>query len=74
MKLVSRFRFFFGIFIFILILFSYFLRFDIDNGSNYVVRDSLLGVIIFHSFFVLVLYLLIALFFVFTGLKRIKLI
>lgn len=72
MKLVNRVRFYIGLLIVLFLVFSYFLRIEIDSGANYTVTDSLLGIIIFHNFFVLIIYSLIALFFIFTGFKRIK--
>lgn len=72
MKLVNKFRFYIGLLIVLFLVASYFLKIEIDSGANYTVTDSLLGIIIFHSFFVLVAYSLIALFFLVTGFKRIK--
>lgn len=72
MKLTNKFRFYTGLLIVLFLVTSYFFKIEIDSGANYTVTDSLLGIIIFHSFFVLVVYSLIALFFIFTGFKRIK--
>lgn len=72
MKLVNKSRFYIGLLIVLFLVASYFLKIEIDSGANYTVTDSLLGIIIFHSFFVLVAYSLIALFFLVTGFKRIK--
>ncbi len=38
---------------------SYFIRFSIDGGSNFLVQDRLLGILIFHNPFVLALYALL---------------
>ncbi|MEK6915447.1 MAG: hypothetical protein AABW89_02815 [Nanoarchaeota archaeon] len=73
MNIANGKRFFLGIFILILLVTSYFIRFDSDYGSNYAVEDSLLGVLIFHNFFVLVLYFLISFLLILTGIKRIRL-
>ena len=43
----------------------------LDEGSNYVIEDSLLGIIIFHNLFVLLGYILVAIIFVLLGLKKI---
>lgn len=74
MKLVNKLRFTIGLGIIVFLLFSYFFRIEIESGANYVITDTLLGIIIFHSFFVLVLYILIAAFFIFTGVRNIKLV
>jgi hypothetical protein len=74
MKIASKPRFILGILVFLILFISYFVRFEIDSGSNYAVRDSLLGIIIFHNFIVLILYALIGIFLILTGIKRVKII
>jgi hypothetical protein len=61
-----------GITILAILLLSYFFKIEVESGTNYSVTDSLLGVIIFHNFILFVFYILIALFFVFTGMKKVK--
>lgn len=72
MKVMNKFRFYLGISIVFILIVGYFLRIEVDSGANYTVTDTLLGIIIFHNFFVFVLYLLIAGFFVFTGVKKLR--
>lgn len=57
---IKRWRLFWlGIFILGLVLASYFISINAEEGANYVVRDNLLGIIIFHNPFILGLYVLI---------------
>lgn len=72
MKLVSKFRFFLGVVIIMFLIASYFVTVEADIGANYAVTDTVLGLLIFHNFFVLLLYALIAGLLIFTGLKRVK--
>lgn len=74
MKIVSRFRFYLGILIILFLLISYFISIDVDTGSNYVVSDTLLGIIIFHNLYLFILYLLIAGFLILTSSKRFKIV
>lgn len=59
-----------GIAILVLILISYFIPLTIDQGSNFLVKDSLLGVIIFHNPFILGLYILASLALIIKNWKR----
>ena len=72
MRFASRFKFFLGITILLILFLSYFLRFNVEIGANYVTEDTLLGLLIFHNFFVLILYLLISAWLIVSGIKRIK--
>lgn len=72
MKVVNKSRLYIGFGIILFLLVGYLFRVEIDTGANYTVTDTLLGIIIFHSFSVFIVYLLVALFFIFTGFKRIK--
>lgn len=72
MKVVSKFRIYTGIFIFFILALGYFLRIEVDSGANYTVKDTLLGIMIFHNLLVFVVYLLVALFFIFTGFRKVK--
>lgn len=74
MKVMNRFRFYIGISIFFILAMGYFLRIEIDSGANYTVKDTLLGIIIFHNLFVFIVYLLIALFFIFTGVRKVRIV
>jgi len=71
-KIFSKLRFFVGILILIFLLVSYFIKFEAEVGSNYLIIDNILGVIIFHNFFIFSFYILLAAFLILTGLKRIK--
>ena len=48
-----------GICIFLFLLASYFIKIPVDSGFNFVVNDSLLGIIILHNPFVFAFYILI---------------
>ena len=45
----------------IFLLIAYFVPLDVETGGNYLVRDSLLGLMIFHQLWILGLYILIGL-------------
>ena len=49
MKIRKPFYFWGGIVIGIFLILSYFIKIEVDSGSNFVTRDSLLGILIFHS-------------------------
>ncbi len=53
--------------IIIFLAFSYFIPVEVESGANYVIEDSLLGIIIFHNSIVLILYLATALFLILKG-------
>lgn len=72
MKIVNKSRFYIGISIVLFLVLSYFVNIDVDSGANYTVTDTLLGIIIFHNLYVFILYLIVSLFFIVTGIKRIK--
>lgn len=57
----------FGILVFLAV--AYFIRVPIEFGADYIVRSSLLGVLIFHNVFVFGIYVLVGLFFIWKGLK-----
>lgn len=38
---------------------AYFIPIDVETGGNYLVRDSLLGMMIFHNLYLLALYVLL---------------
>lgn len=57
------------------VLIAYFIPLTIDEGANYLVKDTLLGVMIAHNMILLILYILVGIAFISWGLKgkRIKL-
>lgn len=61
-----------GIAIVLILTASYFIKINVDSGSNYLTSDSLLGIIIFHNPFILALYVLIAVVLGIKGAKRFK--
>ena len=69
MQITSKKYFFFGILIFLVLIVSYFVKFDIDSGANYNIEERLLGVIIFHNPFILGIYLLIGIILILRGMK-----
>jgi len=48
-----------GLIFFILVITSYFVKIEVDRGNNFSTNDSLLGIIILHNPFILLLYILI---------------
>lgn len=61
---------FVGFGILLVLAVSYFIKIEVDSGSNFVVNDSLLGIVIFHNPFVLGLYVLIGGYFLIMDLKK----
>tara|TARA_Y100000310_G_scaffold345284_1_gene463411 strand:- start:5684 stop:5896 length:213 start_codon:yes stop_codon:yes gene_type:complete len=59
MKIGNRLLFWIGIGLFVLLGISYFIGIDVESGANYIVQDSLLGILIFHNPFVFAFYILI---------------
>ena len=74
MKVEKRIFFWIGLIVAFLLLATYFVKIKIDAGSNFIVRDSLLGILIFHNAFVLLIYALVIAFLVLFGLGKIKII
>ena len=58
-----------GLLILTSLLISYFIPVKVESGANYIVNDSLLGIIIFHNPFVLGLYILIGFICIANGIK-----
>lgn len=54
----------------IFLFLSYFIKINVDSGANYITKDSLLGVIIFHNIFVLIIYILIIVFLLYKSIKK----
>ena len=53
-----------GIGILATLILSYFIKIPIESGTNYVISDSILGIIIFHNLYILITYSLIAIYFI----------
>lgn len=71
MKIISKFRFFSGILILAILFITYFIKVE-DKGSNYIVNEPLLGVLIFNNPLILLIYIVVSIIFIITGIKRIK--
>ena len=69
MQMTNKKYFFLGILIFLVLILSYLIKFDIDAGANYNIEERLLGVIIFHNHFILGIYLLIGIILILRGMK-----
>ena len=69
MQMTNKKYFFLGILIFLVLILSYLIKFDIDAGANYNIEERLLGVIIFHNPFILGIYLLIGISLILRGMK-----
>ena len=52
-----------------LLIISYFIKIPIESGETYIVTDTLLGILIFHNIFILIIYSLIAIVLIFKSLK-----
>ncbi|MDO8563975.1 MAG: hypothetical protein Q7R87_03120 [Nanoarchaeota archaeon] len=61
--------FWIGIALLLFLFSSYFIKFDIDSGSNYATQDSLLGILIFHNIFVLLFYIAVIIFLISRNIK-----
>lgn len=72
MKIARKGYFWTGLAILLLSVIFYFIRFQVDSGSNYITYDSLLGVIIFHNPFLLGLIVLIIVVLIAKGFKKKK--
>jgi len=59
-----------GVMVLVFLGISYFIKFGVDSGNNYIIYDSFLGILIFHNPFILLGYLLIAFVLIFLGLKN----
>lgn len=62
--------FWIGLIIIVLLGASYFIKINIDSGTNYNVEESILAIIIFQNVWVLVLYLLVCAFLMFFGIRK----
>ncbi len=58
-----------GIGTLLFLILSYFIKIPIGSGTNYLIIDSLLGILIFHKLYILIIYSLIAMFLILKSLK-----
>lgn len=61
-KLTSGWKFKTGIAIIGILIVSYFIKLEVDSGSNYITTQSLLAKLIFENPIILVIYILVALY------------
>ena len=59
-----------GIGILVLLVIAYFIPYTAEEGGNYLVKERILGIIIFHNPFILALYILAGTVLLFEGLRR----
>jgi uncharacterized membrane protein len=69
MKIKNKKYFGIGIGALIFLILSYFIKIPIESGTNYLITDSLLGILIFHNLYILIIYSLIAIFLIWKSLK-----
>tara|TARA_Y100000034_G_scaffold123127_1_gene169485 strand:- start:297 stop:506 length:210 start_codon:yes stop_codon:yes gene_type:complete len=69
MKIRNKKYFRIGVGILIFLILSYFIKIPIESGTNYLITDSLLGILIFHNLYILIIYSLIATFLIWKSLK-----
>ena len=72
MKLASKPKFCIGIIIATILIISYFIKINIDEGTNYQIQDTLLGIIIFHSPIIFSIYLAVITALIILGIRKIK--
>ncbi len=70
LKIERKGYFWAGIIILALSIIFYFIRFQIDSGSNFITYDSLLGIIILHNPFILGLLILIIVALIAAGFRK----
>ncbi len=64
-----RVYFWLGILTFALLIGSYFIKLNLENGGNYIIKTSLLGILIFNNPFILAFYVLIGVILIVKGLN-----
>lgn len=69
MKVKNKKYFGIGIGILSFLILSYFIKIPIESGETYIVTDTLLGILIFHNLYILIIYSLIAIFFIYESKK-----
>ena len=52
-----------------LLIISYFIKIPIESGETYIVTDTLLGILIFHNIFILIIYSLIVIVLIYKSIK-----
>ena len=72
MKLQNKKTFVLAILILLVLFTSYFIKFQVDEGSNYQTADSFLGVLIFHNPIILVIYITLGLILIFLSFKKLR--
>lgn len=72
MGVASKIRFYSGLIIIIILVISYFIKINVDSGSNYQITDTLLGILIFHNISILFAYLMISAILLIIGIKNIR--
>ena len=71
MKIIS----YVGLFWLVFLLVAFFIPITVDDGGNYIVKDSLLGIMIFHNIFILIFYAIIGLVLIYLGIgKKIRIV
>lgn len=63
-------KFYLGVAILVFLAISYFIKFPIEQGANYITKSSLLGILILNNPFVLVFYIFVSVVFIAKGLKN----
>ena len=69
MKIRNKKRFGIGIGTLSFLILAYFIKIPIESGANYLITDSLLGLLIFHNLYILITYSLIAIVLIWKSLK-----
>jgi len=59
-----------GVIISVILISAYFIKVDIEQGSNYITKSSLLGILIFYNPFVMAIYVLIIILLIAKGIKK----
>jgi len=69
MKIRNKKYFGIGIGILAFLILSYFVKIPIDSGKNYLITDTILGILIFHNLYILIIYSLVAMILIWKSLK-----
>ena len=59
-----------GVIISVILISTYFIKINIEQGSNYITKSSLLGILIFYNPFVMAIYVLIIILLIAKGIKK----
>lgn len=68
--MIKKYYFFPGVIILIVILISYFTRIKVNSDINSITYDKLLGIVIFHNPFILLIYIVIAIILIVKSIKK----